>query len=93
MEAILKEEKTTFPTFDEFLKKVNNHSPKSRENIILDLLKTMKHYEKKYQMTTEEFLPRFNKGEFEMDDNYLDYELAHWQGSYEAYQRLSEAEK
>ena len=48
MEAILKEEKTTFPTFDEFLKKVNNHSPKSRENIILDLLKTMKHYEKKY---------------------------------------------
>ena len=90
METILKKEKTSSPSFDEFLKKINNHSPKNRNEIIFDLKKIITRYEKKYHMSTEEFLTRFNNGEFEMDDNYLDYELAHWQGSYEAYQRLSE---
>ena len=35
-------------------------------------------YEKKYSMSSEEFLPRYKRGDFEMDDDYLDHELFDW---------------
>jgi len=66
---------------------------RSIKDILQELRQIIKAYEQKYRMTTEEFIPRYANGEFEMDDSYSDYELAHWQGSYEAYQRLSRTEK
>ena len=93
METILKKAEKLSPAFDEFLKKINNHSPKRRDKIIFALKKTIIGYEKKYHMTTEEFLPRFNSGEFEMDDNYLDYELLDWWEANNTYQKYKASAK
>ena len=93
MDNTLTKNTISIPLYDEFLRKVNSHPNKSTNEILFDLKKNIAHYEKKYNMLTEEFLPRFRNGEFEMDDNFPDYELAHWQGSYEAYQRLSETKE
>ena len=86
--------KTLSPTLDEdwdsWRKK---HPQRSIKDILQELRKVINEYEHKYKMTTEEFLPRYASGEFEMNDSYADYELAHWQGSHEAYQRLSQTEK
>jgi len=69
------------------------HPQRSSKDILKELSQTIKAYEQKYRMTTDEFIPRYANGEFEMADSYADYELAHWQGSYEAYQRLAQTEK
>ena len=68
------------------------HSQRSIKDILQQLRKVINEYEHKYKMTTEEFLPRYASGKFEMNDNYVAYKLAHWQGSNEAYQRLSKME-
>lgn len=48
----------------------------------------MRLYENKYKMTSSEFIERYEKGDFEMDDNYLDYELLDWEIGFRTYQRL-----
>ena len=93
METILQKDKTSFPTFDDILKKINNNSRKSRDEIISDLKKIIIQYEKKYHMSTEEFLPRFKNGDYEMDDNYLDYELLDWWGTNNTYQKYLNGDK
>jgi len=94
MSVIEPVEKTYTPIFDKdwdsWRKK---HPQRSSKDILQELGQIIKAYEQKYRMTTEEFIPRYANGEFELDDSYADYELAHWQGSYEAYQRLSQTEK
>ena len=94
MSVIEPVEKTFTPTLDEnwdnWRKK---HPQRSIKDILQELRGVISEYEQKYKMKTEEFLPRYASGEFEMNDSYADYELAHWQGSYAAYQRLSQTEK
>lgn len=92
---VLETEKTkSIPTFEEYSNVWRKkHTRKNIKDIIKQLEKLITQYEQKYKMKTVDFLARYRKGEFEMDDNYIDYEFAHWQGSYEAYQRLSEIKK
>ena len=39
-------------------------------------------YERKSKMPTREFIPRYERGEFENSDDYLDFELLDWYGDY-----------
>ncbi len=73
---------------DDWQARLKNRPQRSIKEILKELRQIIEAYEQKYRMTTAEFLPRYANGEFEMDDSYPDYELAHWQGSYEAYHRL-----
>lgn len=76
--------------FEEFLETSRKkHPPKSKEEIIQELKETIAHYEQKYQMSTEEFLPRYEKGEFEMNDHYDDGDLFEWRACYRSLQRLN----
>lgn len=94
MSALKRAEKKFTPSLDEDWDSWRKKYPqRSIKDILQELRQIIKGYEQKYKMTTDEFLPRYTNGEFEMDDSYADYELAHWQGSYEAYQRLSQTEK
>ena len=77
------------PSFDEFLAIIEkNRSHCSKEDAVKSLEKEIEEYEKKHNMTTSEFIVRYDAGEFEMDDNYPDYELFRWSGAYHSYQRL-----
>ena len=77
------------PNFDEFLAILEkNRSHCSKKDVVKSLKKEIEKYEKKYNMTTSDFILRYDAGEFEMDDNYPDYELFQWSGAYDSYQRL-----
>jgi hypothetical protein len=94
MNVIETDKTRSIPTFEEYsILWSKNHNRKTIKDIINQLGNIISQYEKKYKMTTPDFLVKYSEGEFEMDDNYLDHELAHWRGSYEAYQRLLETEK
>jgi len=82
------------PSLEEFIGwwKTNRNN-RSKEETIQHLEKEIKGYEEKYKMPTSEFIPRYERGEFEMDDNYLDYELARWRGAYLSYKRLQDQMK
>ena len=67
-----------------------NRKYRSKEENLKKLKEEMEHYEKKYQMSTSEFIDRYEKGEFEMDDNYNDFELSCWSTAYHAFQRHSD---
>jgi hypothetical protein len=82
-------DKRSTPTLEEFVKRCEgkrNH--RSKEDSIKLLEKEIQKYENKYKMTSSEFIERYEKGDFEMDDNYLDHELLDWEISYLTYQRL-----
>jgi len=87
------QKKIVLPLDDDWAEWRKIHPQKSIKDVLSELRDIITHYEQKYKMTTAEFLPRYEDGEFEMDDRYADYELAHWQGSFEAYQRLIQMEK
>lgn len=94
MSVIKTAEKISPPPLDEdWEARRKKKAQRSIKVILKELREIIEAYEQKYRMTTDEFLPRYANGEFEMDDSYADYELAHWQGSYEAYQRLSQMEQ
>lgn len=94
MSVIKPVEKISTPAMnDEWQARLKKRPQRSTKEIITELRQIIEAYERKYRMTTNEFLPRYANGEFEMDDSYPDYEMAHWQGSYEAYQRLSQTEQ
>lgn len=81
------------PTFEAFLKRAKRRRTKSTAEIIRDLEARIACYEQQYEMSTEEFLPRYERGEFEMDDRYLDYELLDWWGNYQTLCRYRRGEK
>ena len=91
METIIKE-RIKLPSFEVFLKKVGKKIKKPRDESIRELKEIMSRFEQKYSMSTEEFIPRFKQGEFEMDDNYLDYELLDWLNTYELHTRFTNGE-
>ena len=93
MENTLTKTRVEIPSFEEFLENVKKHPPKSRDEIIMELRQTITQYEQKYQMSTEEFIPRFEKGEFENDDNYVDHELFRWWSDYHSYIKLFNKEE
>jgi len=77
------------PSFEEFLAILEkNRSHCTKEDVVKSLKEEIEGYEKKYKMPTRKFVERYDKGEFEMDDSYPDYELAQWRGAYRSYQRL-----
>jgi hypothetical protein len=78
------------PSFEEFLREAKEYGKgQSKAQFLSSLKAQMEEYEKKYQMSTIEFIPRYEKGEFEMDDRYLNHELFAWSTAYETYQRLT----
>ena len=77
----------SFEEFVDWWKK--NRKYRSKEENLRKLKEEMEYYEKKYQISTSEFIKRYEKGEFEMDDNYNDFELSCWSIAYRAFQRHS----
>ena len=83
--------KTRFPklTFEEFIELSHKlHPPKSKKEIVRELKQQIREYEQKYNMKTRHFIVRYDKGDFEMDDNYNNGDLFEWKASYEALQRM-----
>ena len=86
-----KAEKDRIPSFQEFLAMVEkNRSHCTKDDVIKSLREEIESYEKKYKMKTSEFIKRYDSGEFEMDDNFPDYELFIWRNSYRSYQELTD---
>ena len=87
-----KEKKTTrirIPSFEEFIDTLDkNRSHFSKEESIKSLKEKINAYEKRYQMTTSEFIKTFDKGEFEKDSKYPDHELFIWRNYCRIYQEL-----
>lgn len=85
--------KNRIPSFEEFLKESKKHGKGQSKEQFLSLIKEqMVEYEKKYQMSTIDFIPRYEAGEFEMDDRYLNHELFDWSSAHETYQRMTSEE-
>jgi len=79
------------PTYEEFLSYVNStKGSKSKEHILAEIRKRINNYEMKYKMTSDDFIVKYERGDFEMDDNYLDYELLDWSGSYKHYKQFTQ---
>ncbi len=77
------QEKRKLPSFEEFIQAVKqNGDAKSKEEFMLTLRNNIAHYEQKYKMPTAEFIPRYERGEFENSDDYLDFELLDWYGDF-----------
>ena len=75
-------------TYEEFLQVAGSrNSNRTEEGTILRLKENIKRYEAKYKMTSEEFVSRYEQGDFEMDDTYLDYELLDWWGNIQRYNK------
>jgi hypothetical protein len=71
------------PSFEELLVTLQKkRSRYTRENVIKSLKEEIESYEKKYKMSTSEFIKCYEKGEFEMDDRYPDNELFDWYSAY-----------
>jgi hypothetical protein len=91
-----KKEKTRsrIPSFEEFLAILEkNRSHSTKEESIKSLKERIDAYEKRFKMTTLEFVERFDKGEFEVDSKYPDHELFIWRNYYRSYQELIEETK
>lgn len=76
-------------SYEEFCEHFFNkkyHVPKSE--LIRKLKNRIHQFEEKYGMTTEKFIPRYESGEFEMDDDYPDHDLFSWWCDYISYHRL-----
>jgi len=84
-----KDKALSFEGFVDWWKK--NRKYRSEEENSRKLKEEIQQYEKKYQMSTSEFIRRYEKGEFEMDDNYNDFELSCWLTAYRAFQKRSKA--
>ena len=81
--------KRRIPSFEEFLAILEkNRSHSTKEDVVRSLKKEIKAYEKKYQMPTQDFVERYDRGEFETDSIHDDFELDCWHGAYHSYQEL-----
>ncbi|MBI3194745.1 MAG: hypothetical protein HYZ34_09825 [Ignavibacteriae bacterium] len=77
-------------TYEEFLARAEaQKGTHTKEQIVQSLRENIARYEAKYKMTSEEFIPRYEGGEFEMDDKYNDGELFLWDSALETIHRLS----
>ncbi|GEM_PF-5325158 len=77
-------------TYEEYIKMAKEKIySTTREEMLLRLKEAISNYEVKYRMTSEEFVPQYERGEFEMDERYLDYELLDWAGKYRRFRQLS----
>lgn len=85
--------KNRIPSFEKFLEDAKKYGKKQSKTQLLSSLKAqIEEYEKRYRMPTVEFIPRYERGEFEMDDRYPNHELFAWSAAYETYQRISAEE-
>ena len=81
-------------SFEEFLDILDkNRSHCSKEESIKSLKEKIESFEKRFKMTTLEFIERFDKGEFEEDSKYPDHELFIWRNYYRSHQELLEETK
>ncbi|NUO83624.1 hypothetical protein HUU05_26415 [candidate division KSB1 bacterium] len=85
-------EKRRLPSFEDFIQAVKqkNGDAKAKEAVMLTLRNNIAHYEQKYKMPTAEFIPRYERGEFENSDDYLDFDLLGWYGDYRAVRAYDE---
>ncbi len=78
-------------TYEEFLARAEaQKGTHTKEQIVQELHENITRYEAKYKMTSEEFIPRYERGEFEMDDNYNEGELFLWDSALETIHRLTQ---
>ena len=63
-------------------------SSDSPKQILEKLEANLRQHEQAYQMTTKEFIPRYESGEFEMNDAFPEHELFSWWCDYQSYCRL-----
>lgn len=89
------QEKRRLPSFDEFIKAIQqkNGDAKAKEAVMLTLRNNIAQYEQKYKMPTAEFIPRYERGEFENSDDYLDFELLDWYGDYRTVRAYDEEKR
>jgi hypothetical protein len=81
--------RSRIPSFEEFLAILEkNRSHCTREDAVKSLKEEIESYEKKYKMPTQEFVERYDSGEFETDSTHDDFELDCWYGAYHSYQEL-----
>ncbi|MFQ5864297.1 MAG: hypothetical protein ACE5IW_03615 [bacterium] len=77
------------PTFEEFIDMSRNKFPaKSKDEIIEVLEKNILKYEKRYNMSSMEFIKRFDSGEVEERDDFPGHELFRWRSDYRSLLRL-----
>jgi len=73
-------------SFDEFIQAAKqNGQAQSKEELMRTLQNNIAQYEQKYRMSTAEFVPRYERGEFESSDDYLDFELLDWYEDYQTF--------
>ncbi|MBI5214139.1 MAG: hypothetical protein HY960_00130 [Ignavibacteriae bacterium] len=78
-------------TYEEFIARAEaQKGTHTKEQLVQELRENIARYEAKYKMTSEEFIPRYERGEFEMDDNFDDGELFSWSGDVCALNKLTE---
>ena len=60
------------PSYEEFLERAKRRS-RSKEELLRQLEEEVRGYEQRYGMTTAKFLPRFERGDFEMEEHFVEY--------------------
>lgn len=81
------------PEFEAFVEQAQRtHPSKSKTEILRILQDRIRSYEKKYGMSSEEFIRRYEEGDFEMDDHYPDQDLFRWWSYCRGYRKHIESE-
>ena len=81
----------TMPSYEEFLESARKSNKfKSIDELIRSLKENISNFERKYQMTSKDFVNRFERGEFEGVDNYPDFDLFKWWSDYKSFKKLIE---
>lgn len=90
MENTLTKPSIKIPSFEEFSNIARKRYPhKSKHDVIKILKRHISDYERKHRMNTEEFIIRFENGEFENSDEYTEHELFRWRSDYQSYLKLT----
>ena len=78
---------TTLRNYKEFCIQSRKSSTTPKQ-LLEKLEANLRQYEQTYQMTSEEFIARYESGEFEMDDAFPGHELFSWWSDYQSCCRL-----
>lgn len=94
MEKIKTDKKFKLPAYEEFMEMSRKKFPaKSKQEIIAMLEKNIVQFEEKYKMRSEEFVKRFDNGEFEERDDFPGHELFRWRSDYRSLLSLKSQKK
>lgn len=77
------------PTYEEFISKIENSTHHHSSNKVLTEMRgRIAECERKYGMASAEFVTRYKRGDFEMDNTYNDGDLFLWNSALNIINRL-----